>query len=390
MVAKPRERIPMHARTHDHLRHRHIRHDRLEDNPQSDLSRAFQDEIRDGLEAWRHNHRAGSELSVPVDPQRDHVCGDPAAPVVVVEYGSYGSPGGSKEDLAFRATLRDWLDEGKICLALRHFPLIDSYPSAWLAAQAAEAAGCQGRFWEMHEALTDALTRPWSKEIDRREIVDLARRLELDVDRLSDDLERPSAIERIVRDFNSGVTSGVNGAPSFYVQGVRQDIDEPKELHAKLESALAGDMASLWPPVHRRAGRHVEIARLWHDGFADRDVSGSARFWADDIEWRGWNEELPGGGSATGKASVEELQRALPAGSDLQMVAQEYIQQGDRVLVIGEASRDSEGGGFAVPYVQIWEMEAGKAKRVQTLADTLVMARAFEERASAPDVRSSR
>jgi protein-disulfide isomerase len=373
----------MHARTHDHLRHRHMRRDRPEDKPQSDLSRAFQDEIREGLDAWRHNRRPGSELSEPVDPQRDHVCGDPAATVVVVEYGSYGSPVGSKEDREFRATLRSWLDEGKICLALRHFPLIDSYPCAWLAAQAVEAAGCQGRFWEMH----DALTRPWPEEIGRPEIVDMARQLKLDVDRLESDLERASVVERIFRDFNSGVTSGVNGAPTFYVQGVRQDIDEPAELHAKLESALAGDLASLWPPVHRRAGRHVEIARLWHDGFAESDVSGSARFWADDIEWRGWNEELPGGRSATGKVLVEELhRRSRAADSGFRFVAHEYIQHGDRVLVIGEATCDTENVGFCLPYVQIWEMAAGKAKRVQTLTDTLAMARALEERSPVPDV----
>lgn len=372
----------MHPGTHDYLRHGHLRRDRLEDGPQTDLSKGVQAELLDGLDRWRHDFHAGSELSEPVDPQRDHVCGDSGAAVVVVEYGTYGSPSGSKEDLAFRATLREWLSEGRICLAFRHFPLIDSYPCAWLAAQAVEAAGLQGRFWEMHDALTEALAGPWAKPVGWREIVDLARGLRLDIDRFGDDLERASSVERIFRDFNSGVRSGVNGAPTFYVQGVRQDIDEPHELHATLESVLAGDLASLWAPVHRRVERHVEIARLWHDGFAEGDVSSSAQFWADDIDWRGWNEELPGGGTATGKVRVEDLhRRALVAGPGFRMVARDYIQHGNRVLVIGEVSSDTEPGSFRLPYVQIWEIDAGKAKRVQTLTDTLAIARVLEERA---------
>lgn len=359
----------------------------VKDKPESGPSNALQIGLREGLQQWRRAAHAGSELSEPVDPQRDHVCGDPASPVVVVEYGSYGSGGGSKEDLAFRATLREWLGEGRICLAFRHFPLIDSHPSAWLAALAVEAAGSQESFWEMHDALIKALTQPWANEIDRHEIVAIARRLELDVDRLEHDMERSAAAERIFRDFNSGVRSGVNGAPTFYVQGVRQDIDEPDELHARLESALAGDLASLWPPSHRHVDGHVEIARLWHDGFANGDVSASAEFWADDIDWRGWNAELRGGGAATGKGAVVDLHRRTRAEvSDFRVAAHEYIQHGNRVLVIGEATGDAAGQGLRFAYVQIWEMDAGKAKRVHTLADTLAIARALDERAPAPKV----
>jgi ketosteroid isomerase-like protein len=193
-----------------------------------------------------------------------------------------------------------------------------------------------------------------------------------------------STAKRIFRDLDSGLRSGVNGTPTFYVQGIRQDIDEPGELHAKLESALTGDLAALWPPIHKRVDRHVEIARLWHDGLARGDVSASAQLWADDIDWQGWNDELPGGGAATGRDAVEQLhRRSRPASPWFRILAHDYIQHGNRVLVIGEVRSDALDGGFHLPYVQIWEMEAGKAKCVHTLTDTLAIARALGEAAVA-------
>jgi protein-disulfide isomerase len=194
-----------------------------------------------------------SELSEPFDPERDHFRGDPAASVVVVEYGELGSPAESREDRALRNKLRPMLDDGRICLAFRHFPIIDSHPGAWLAAQGVEAADLQGRFWDLHAALTDVETSTWATELNTRTILTVARHLKLDVVRLEADMGAPWIAARILRDLHSGFRSGVNGVPTYYVQGIRQLVEGPDELLERIEHALAGDFGALWPPVHNHA-----------------------------------------------------------------------------------------------------------------------------------------
>ena len=363
----------MHFRTHVTAR----------DRPQTDLNETLQARVREGLHLWRGHFHHGSELAEPVDSARDHVLGDSGAPVVVVEYGCYGSLAGSHEDAAVRTMLRGWLAEGKLSLVFRHFPVIDSYPDAWLSAQAAEAADRQGRFWDMHEALVHAQSHSGPRGVDRHRILAIARRLGLDGDRLEDDMDLRPTAERIFRDFDSGLRSGVNGAPTFYVQGIRQDIESPSDLKTTLESALAGDVGALWPPVHRSTDAHVEIARVWHDGLASGDFSASGQLWADDINWRGWNDELPGGGEATGRDTVQQLhRRPRQAAHGFAATAHDYIRHGERVLVIGEASREAATGSFRLPYVQIWEIQDGKATDVQTLTDTRAIERALAEPAA--------
>jgi ketosteroid isomerase-like protein len=349
-----------------------------EHRPASSVGDGLPPEVRGALRDWRAHMAHGSELAEPLDPATDHVRGDIGAPVVVVEYGCLGSRGESSEDRALRERLRGLLDGGRICLAFRHFPLIDSHPGAWLAAQAVEAADRQGRFWDMHDALTDAFTLPWARELDHDAIRALARRLKLDLDRLEADMGHHSTAARVLKDLYGAIRSGANGAPTFYVQGVRQDIGGPDELVERIEAAVAGDFAALWPPVHTHPKDTTTIARMWHEGLARGDVSAAAECWHDDIAWRGWNDELPGGGCATGRKAVEALhQRAGAAHIDLRVEPREYIEHDNRVLVIGDAHRDASAGAFHVPYVQIWEIDAGKATRVDTVTDTRAIAHAI-------------
>lgn len=210
----------------------------------------LQREIRGELLDWRSHLPNRTELAEPFDRKRDHFRGDPAAPVVLVEYGQLGSRGESKEDRALRNKLRSMLGDGKICLAFRHFPIIDSHPGAWVAAQALEAADLQGRFWDLHAALTDVETSPWATELTTRTIVTVAHHLKLDIVRLEADMGAPWIATRILRDLHSGFRSGVNGVPTYYVQGIRQLVEGPDELLERIEHALAGDLGALWPPVH--------------------------------------------------------------------------------------------------------------------------------------------
>ena len=154
-------------------------------------------------------------LTLPIGG-RDHIRGPENATYVLLEYGDYQCPycraaQGVVEQLLVAAG-----DE--IQYAYRHFPLTQIHPQAALAAEAAEAAGAQGRFWEMHELLF--------KHQDRlmpHDLLGYAAALRLDTRRVALELERSVHRQRVREDFLSGVRSGVNGTPTFFINGVRHN-----------------------------------------------------------------------------------------------------------------------------------------------------------------------
>ncbi len=172
-------------------------------------------------------YRTGSserlvDLAVPVDPERDHVRGGGDAPVTLVEYGDFECPFCGRAEPAVRRIVAEFGDD--LRYVFRHLPLADVHPNAPLAAEAAEAAGAQGKFWEMHDLLfehQDAL-RPM-------DLVGYAGELGLDVDRFTDELRRHVYAARVADDIDTADQSGVTGTPTFFVNGRRQqgsfDID---------------------------------------------------------------------------------------------------------------------------------------------------------------------
>jgi protein-disulfide isomerase len=100
----------------------------------------------------------------------------------------------------------------------RHFPLTQIHPHAEAAAEASEAAGAQGRFWEMHDLLFEN-----QQTLDVRHLVGFAETLGLDPEKFVRELEARVYLERVREDFMSGVRSGVNGTPAFFINGVRHD-----------------------------------------------------------------------------------------------------------------------------------------------------------------------
>ncbi len=168
---------------------------------------------------WRQkiaSHRIG--LRPPLDPSRDHMRGSAHPTVTLVEYGDYQSPDcvTAARDLA---GLRKRF-AGELRVAFRHFPIGDAHPLALRAAEVAEAAGAQGRFWEMHD-LIYRCDRALEPALLRR----LAERIGLDLERLDAELAGEALLRHIMEDFQSGVDSGVNGAPTFFVNGERLDWD---------------------------------------------------------------------------------------------------------------------------------------------------------------------
>jgi Na+/H+ antiporter NhaA len=153
------------------------------------------------------------DLAVAVDPERDHVRGNPDARVTLVEYGDFECPNCGEAEPATRAELADDQD---LRFVWRHLPLTDVHPRAQLAAEASEAAARQGRFWEMHDLLLerqDALTP--------RDLASYAAELGLDVEQFHRDLVTHAHADRIVRDVDSADLSSVSGTPTFFVNGLR-------------------------------------------------------------------------------------------------------------------------------------------------------------------------
>jgi protein-disulfide isomerase len=178
----------------------------------------------------------GDRLALPVTPGRDHIRGRPDAPVTMVEYGDFECPfcGAAYPVVeAVRAAAGDALG-----FVFRHFPLTTVHPRAFQAAEAAEAAGGQGEFWPMHDLLFED-----QAHLDSASLLARAVALELDVDRFRTDLMEHTRAERVHEDFISGVHSGVQGTPTFFVNGVR--YDGPRDA--------AGMLAAVEHAAHVRA-----------------------------------------------------------------------------------------------------------------------------------------
>jgi protein-disulfide isomerase len=161
-------------------------------------------------------------LTIPVGPN-DHVGGTATAPVTLLEYGDYECPYcGAAYPIVKEVQRR--MGSG-LRFVFRNFPLGNMHPHAVRAAEAAEVMSALGKFWEMHDLLYEhqsALTEP--------DLVRYARALGVDEGKFTAELRRPVYGDRVQADFASGVRSGVNGTPTFYINGVRHngsyDLDE--------------------------------------------------------------------------------------------------------------------------------------------------------------------
>lgn len=173
-------------------------------------------------------------LTPPVGPD-DHARGPDDAPVTLVEYGDYECPHCGAAHPVVQLALRQLGDQ--LRFVYRHFPLAEIHPNAEPAAEAAEAAGAQGRFWEMHDALFEH-----QHALQPRNLAALAMALELDAERLTRELLAHTHLDAVREDFLSGVRSGVNGTPTFFINGARYDGDwrDPVAFVGTLRAAGTG------------------------------------------------------------------------------------------------------------------------------------------------------
>jgi protein-disulfide isomerase len=153
---------------------------------------------------------------MPVTEDRDHIQGSADAPVTLLEYGDYECPYcGAAYPIVKEVQAR--IGE-RLRFVFRNFPITTSHPHAERAAEAAEAAAAQGSFWRMHDVLYEN-----QKRLSDEDLRTYAQQVGLDLDVFDRELAEHVHAARVQEDFMSGVRSGVNGTPTFYVNGARYD-----------------------------------------------------------------------------------------------------------------------------------------------------------------------
>ncbi|MGX5819330.1 DsbA family protein [Chitinophaga lutea] len=171
-----------------------------------------------------------AKLRIPVS-DADHRAGNLDAPNVLVEYGDYQCPHCGLAHPLLQRLLK--AHSAEVQLVFRNFPLQESHPMAMAAALAAEAAALQGKFWPMHDLIFEN-----QNDLDPANILGLARKLGLDLDRFAHDWRSQALMDRVEADFEGGLRSGVNGTPTFFLNGAR--VEDYDETYESLVAALRG------------------------------------------------------------------------------------------------------------------------------------------------------
>jgi protein-disulfide isomerase len=172
-------------------------------------------------------------LTRPVG-ERDHAQGPADAPVTLVEYGDYECPHCGRAYPIVKA-VQDHFGR-RLRFVFRNFPLTETHPHAALAAAAAEAAGDQGKFWEMHDLLFEHQNRLGAADLEN-----YASQLGIGSGGFLDVIRSTEKTRQVQDDFMSGVRSGVNGTPTFFLNGMRYDGPwDYQDLVAAIESSMRG------------------------------------------------------------------------------------------------------------------------------------------------------
>lgn len=146
----------------------------------------------------------------------DWILGTPDAPATILEYGDFECPYCGMAHPVLQALIADNPD--LIRLVYRHFPITNIHPHALMAAEAAEAAGAQGKFWEMHDLLFTHQDR-----LDYEDLLEYAEAIGLDISRFDREMRANHYREEVKRDFRRGIQDGVNGTPTLFINRLRYD-----------------------------------------------------------------------------------------------------------------------------------------------------------------------
>jgi protein-disulfide isomerase len=169
------------------------------------------------------------DLAVPVTAV-DHSIGSEHSPITVVEYGDFECPTCKQAAPAVKLVLERF--GGRVRFVFRHFPVESAHPHAMHAAQAAEAAGGQSKFWQMHDLLFEN-----QRHLEMTNLRSYAQRLELDMPRFIAEMDDEIYLQRVREHMRSGAQSHVRGTPTFYINGVIQDVSFG--MHSLMEGVEA-------------------------------------------------------------------------------------------------------------------------------------------------------
>ena len=169
---------------------------------------------------------------IPAVNSNDHISGNPAALIELVEYGDYECPHCGRAYPIIKDIQQKLGSELKF--VFRNFPLSKIHPHAFSAAVATEAAGLQNKFWEMHDIIFEN-----QKTLDAENILLFARSIDLDLERFKNDIQQKPLMEKVDKDFESGIRSAVNRTPTFFINGNKYDGEwEGDQLFQYLEGLL--------------------------------------------------------------------------------------------------------------------------------------------------------
>lgn len=176
-----------------------------------------------------------TQLTIPVN-SNDNTYGNAESNIELVEYGDYECPYCGK---AYPQVKQIKEQLGKyIRIVFRNFPLTKIHPNAFAAAVATEAAAIQGKFWDMHNIIFEN-----QKTLSDDFLIELAGRIDLDVKRFKEDIKKVALIDKVEKDFESGLRSGVNRTPSFFINGEKFEGEwKDDQLIQYLKRILAENM----------------------------------------------------------------------------------------------------------------------------------------------------
>lgn len=171
----------------------------------------------------------------------DNVYGNKNAKAILIEYGDYSCPGCQQLDKRLKPILDEYKDE--VGFVYRHFPLTSIHPNSRLAAAYAEAAGMQGKYWQMHHLLFAEREQWWQLPTNKRDeaLQGYAKQLQLDMDKLKEDVADPRITKKINFDLELGKSIGVDGTPQLFLNGKQIDpekFQDEKSIRAFLDNAI--------------------------------------------------------------------------------------------------------------------------------------------------------
>lgn len=146
----------------------------------------------------------------------DHIRGNKDRGLILVEFGDYQCPGCAEAYFVIQRIEKEMGED--LCFVFRHYAYAGIHPRAEPAAQAAEAAGAQGKFWEMHQLLFED-----QQALEWKDFVARAERLGLDIARFEGELKSEKYLERVREDFRTGVQNGVFETPTVFINGIRHN-----------------------------------------------------------------------------------------------------------------------------------------------------------------------